>query len=63
MAVTDSKGVDLEAGQQVLLADARLGVVRGVHEGGCTVWLEPDKKDEGLVATVESKDVTVQVPA
>lgn len=58
--VTDNKGVELVEGLKVTLQDGKEGVVRGVHEGGCTVWMEPDKKDEGEVRTVVSADVTVQ---
>lgn len=60
MAVTDSKGVELEAGQSVVLADGSKGIVRGVHEGGCTVWMDAEKKEEGEIRTVVSADVTVQ---
>lgn len=58
--VTDSKGVELVEGQTIVLADGAEGVVRGIHEGGCTVWLDAKAKDKGDVRTVESADVTVK---
>lgn len=61
--VTDSKGTELVEGQTVILADGAEGaegVVRGVHEGGCTVWMDANEKDKGEVRTVESADVTVK---
>lgn len=58
--VTDSKGTELIDGQTVILKDGEEGIVRGVHEGGCTVWMDATLKDAGEVRTVESDDVTVK---
>lgn len=57
--VTDNKGVELVEGLKVTLADGAEGIVRGVHEGGCTVWMDAEKKEEGEIRTIGENECTV----
>lgn len=57
----DAKFMDVKTGEARIGAKVKVtpatgegfeGYLRGVHEGGATIWMDPDAKDAGEVRTV-----------